>query len=728
MRYALTFLLMATIALGQGVWPKTATVVDGGHRYDFDTLGKRSVTPSADYGNIVLWQAFSYSDNSDADFYDLSTSGNDGAQGTAASQPVFSSGVGGHYIYDGIDDFVTFGTPALGTADYTLSAWGYLESGTTRPFVTENDISSPTSTGFEFPMVSIAASSIAIQRSALGSYSGTISISTNEWHFVTFSRTSGTMAGYLDGAVVSLSGGGSAYDQNGYDFTGTEFFSSKLLFNTATIYKDGRHDDLRVYSTALTAAEILAIADNTGATYYPYFSGFTESFDTYSDLALWMPFTSDETPDYIDKGPIGNDGSQTTAASQPTWSSADGGVYDFDGVDDFITMDVLDMTGFTEMTFACWVNPRAAGTAREMFNSKWTTGQDLRLLITGADAFNARWDDGVDDGVAFGIVQTNQWTFFAATQSNGDDEIRGYINGALAATDTSSNFDYSGLDGETKLGQRAQDSSRSFNGLYDDARVYDSALTAAQILAIADNTGATYYPYFSGFTESFDTYSDLALWMPFTSDETPDYIDKGPIGNDGSQTTAASQPTWSSADGGVYDFDGVDDYIGISDAPFDFAGAEATLTGWFKIENSGTRMMLIAKQNSGDQQYVVERETGDTIYAAFVTASGQPVISFRTTENYTNGWHLFSFSFDTDTAAESAQLYIDGAATGVENDNSATYNYNTTGAGTLKIGARFATPQDFLDGLIDDVRIYDTALTAAQILAIYNNTKGTYGL
>ena len=138
--------------------------------------------------------------------------------------------------------------------------------------------------------------------------------------------------------------------------------------------------------------------------------------------------------------------------------------------------------------------------------------------------------------------------------------------------------------------------------------------------------------------------------------------------------------------------------------------------------------MLIAKQNSGDQQYVVERETGDTIYAAFVTASGTPVISFRTTENYTNGWHLFSFSFDTDTAAESAQLYIDGAATGVENDNSATYNYNTTGAGTLKIGARFATPQDFLDGLIDDVRIYDTALTAAQIGAIYTNTAPTYGI
>jgi hypothetical protein len=71
MRYALTFLMMATVALGQGVWPKTATVVDGGHRYDFDTLGKRSVTPSADYGNMVLWQTFSYSDNSDADFLRL---------------------------------------------------------------------------------------------------------------------------------------------------------------------------------------------------------------------------------------------------------------------------------------------------------------------------------------------------------------------------------------------------------------------------------------------------------------------------------------------------------------------------------------------------------------------------------------------------------------------------------------------------------------------------------
>jgi hypothetical protein len=54
MRYALTFLMMATVALGQGVWPKTATVVDGGHRYDFDTLGKRSVMPESDLRRLRL--------------------------------------------------------------------------------------------------------------------------------------------------------------------------------------------------------------------------------------------------------------------------------------------------------------------------------------------------------------------------------------------------------------------------------------------------------------------------------------------------------------------------------------------------------------------------------------------------------------------------------------------------------------------------------------------------
>ena len=279
MRYALTFLLMATIALGQGVWPKTATVVDGGHRYDFDTLGKRSVTPSADYGNIVLWQAFSYSDNSDADFYDLSTSGNDGAQTTAASQPTWSSADGGTYSFDGVDDFIevadadslSFGDGST-DSPFSLSAWVFPNaSGERLDIFTKRTTGGGEEWAFEggsLTVFTLLQSTPSIRRTR---YS-TAQIATGTWSHVVgvYDGRGGTSA--EDG--VSLYVNGAVLTSTLTDTAGTyvAMINGAAPVRTGTSEPDarfanGKIDDTRIYSSALTAAEILAIYNNTKGTY-----------------------------------------------------------------------------------------------------------------------------------------------------------------------------------------------------------------------------------------------------------------------------------------------------------------------------------------------------------------------------------------------------------------------------------------------------------------------------
>ena len=80
-----------------------------------------------------------------------------------------------------------------------------------------------------------------------------------------------------------------------------------------------------------------------------------------------------------------------------------------------------------------------------------------------------------------------------------------------------------------------------------------------------------------------------------------------------------------------------------------------------------------------------------------------------------NNWHLIVGTF----SSGSARVYIDGQL-----DNSATLAFTSVGAPTLntRIGM-FANGNAPYSGILDDVRIYSRALSAAEIKAIYDATK-----
>ena len=506
MRYALTFLMMATVALGQGVWPKTATVVDGGHRYDFDTLGKRSVTPSADYGNMVLWQAFSYSDNSDADFYDLSTSGNDGAQGTAASQPTWSSADGGTYSFDGVDDVIPdTDKPFNGVDDMTISCWVYPDqTNGTKQVMSSNQNGATAEENYLAMYVSGGSWRVIHERQNVlgGALVGSASAALGSWtHLVHTATRNGDLVFYANAVEIGRQSG---VGNTAIIQTISLPIGARDIAGTLGLFWEGSIDDVRYYDTALTAAQILAIADNTGATYYPYFSGFTESFDTYSDLALWMPFTSDETPDYIDKGPLTNSGVQTNAASQPTWSSADGGVYSFDGVDDVIPVadsasiqNIFDGGG----TITAWVNlvTLGEGSGGRVVDKRSASGTGFIFFTETAAsklAFLQEFSGGLGRWDTTAVVATNEWLMVAVSYDSGSTANNPllYINAtseALSETATPSGTRDSDV-GQTLNVGNVDNLSATTDGSLDDVRIYDTALTAAQIGSIYTNTAPTY--------------------------------------------------------------------------------------------------------------------------------------------------------------------------------------------------------------------------------------------
>jgi len=724
----------AGLAEAQNVVGKTKTNVGTGHRVDANTAGVLSVMPKSLHDDLVLWQMFSYSDNSDANFYDLSTSGNDGAQTTASQQPSHQTTDGGHYDLDGVDDYFIYAAQVIPLGAKTIAFW-FDSTTSSTVSIFDNSASKTANNGTSIYLTSAGLIKFLSTKGSAGDsrfvVTGTGDLSDGNWHHVV-----AAWDGTTDADMAKLYVDGAEDDSETADSTEVSSATYNLFmgkFNTPyDNFYDGLLDDIRIYDRSITAAEVLAIALAGAATYYPYFSTNDYDLADYVDLALWLPFDSDETPDYIDKGPIGNDGTQATASEQPTFSSDNGGVYSFDGVDDsFVVADDASLRITDTLTLSCWLNRSSAGTRDYIFSKGddidfWFEigATDLITLWISATGSSAptNYDYYREDASSIAI---GLWHYVAVTLTASTRDFKIYVNGSESAGTVLGTAQGSIYASTAPLGVgfREKYSDNYFDGQLDDTRIYDRALSAAEILAIGNRTGSTYYPYFSTDDYDFDDYMDLALWLPFDTDETPDYIDKGPIGNDGSQATASDQPTFSSDNGGVYSFDGVDDSISIAaSTSLNAIGNLMTITAWLKLDAHGWQMILIKGTGAAHPipfQFSFNPDGDLNFYqsegGAFVTAIA------GTVPVPTNQWTFVAAVND----GSDAFVYINA----VQADTDATpATAVDTDTETLGLGANVVAGTSFIDGFLDDVRIYDRGITAAEVLAIYNNTKATYGL
>lgn len=154
-------------------------------------------------------------------------------------------------------------TGAIGTGDYTIHfLYKHIAGGNDRITVASN-----VTGGINFPHISLSDTGIALQRDVNGSYTGSFSPGTSAWHQVIVRRTSGVMSAYIDGGVISLAGSGSNYDQNGYNFSSTDFTYGRFTFNGTSYYYNSNVDELAVWNRSLSTGEIASLYNSGSFTY-----------------------------------------------------------------------------------------------------------------------------------------------------------------------------------------------------------------------------------------------------------------------------------------------------------------------------------------------------------------------------------------------------------------------------------------------------------------------------
>lgn len=317
------------------------------------------------------------------------------------------------------------------------------------------------------------------------------------------------------------------------------------------------------------------------------------------------------------------------------------------------------------------------------------SGQPLCQIYSGG-----AWQTAATSSTALSL---NTWSHVACSYDK--STLKVFLNGiqvgsqslSVSVNDASTGF---------RAGSDEGGSYGDLNGWVDDIKIYNYARTQKQIIedmnadhpAVGSPVGSAlaYYKFDEGYGS---TVNNLGLC--------------GSACN-GSLGTGSSAPSWTNDGkfGKALSFDGSNDYVGISG--IDIANKSFSLSAWAKRNVKGSRLIIFGQGSTSQNQGLhVGYETGNLFTCAFYYNDLDTSQIDTSTE-----WTHWVCTYDIDS--RSRKIYRNGKLVA---SDIASANYQ--GTGTLYIG-KPPWNTSFFNGIIDEVKIYNYALSEDEIKAEYN--------
>ena len=188
------------------------------------------------------------------------------------------------------------------------------------------------------------------------------------------------------------------------------------------------------------------------------------------------------------------------------------------------------------------------------------------------------------------------------------------------------------------------------------------------------------------------------------------------LSGNGNNGTLTNGPTFNSGNGGSIVFDGVDDYVDVSDASTLNSNTQ-TINIWYNATTlPGRSATIICKHNT------VNSTNGYNIFAG---NAAQIKPSTGSTDIGTGGgvvstWYFLTLTF---TINSSATFYINA----VNNASAAIGNF-TMSSNSLRIGRSPDSFWSVFTGKIASVSVYNRVLSASEISQNYNAIKSRFNI
>lgn len=167
------------------------------------------------------------------------------------------------------------------------------------------------------------------------------------------------------------------------------------------------------------------------------------------------------------------------------------------------------------------------------------------------------------------------------------------------------------------------------------------------------------------------------------------------------------------------DYDGVDDYSNVATDPVN-GSQTITLSLWVKADSTTETGPIAGNVFGSSWRYGLFLNNG--FYRAIYRSSAG-VTSFTTTTRASGNWDHVVTSYNSGAV----KIYVNGqlVLTGTFSFAPLTQNTNTFRIGSYVTSGTVA---QFFDGKVDDIRIYNTVLSDAEVTQLYNGGQLSNGL
>lgn len=211
----------------------------------------------------------------------------------------------------------------------------------------------------------------------------------------------------------------------------------------------------------------------------------------------------------------------------------------------------------------------------------------------------------------------------------------------------------------------------------------------------------------------------LVAFYPFNGNGN----DESGNGNHGTVNGATLTSDRNDVQNSSYSFDGLDDYISINsnNNQLDFFGnCCITISAWIKLDNANKQYSILTNSdyNNIHQQYALKVESNSKLYFLagdkLFESNG---INYSSSSINNGQWTHTLVSYD----GNKLKLYLNG---NLDYENQIIDNFPESPSSVAFIGNSWGANNDFFPGQIDDVGIWNRALTEKEIQNLYTSSTG----
>lgn len=385
-----------------------------------------------------------------------------------------------------------------------------------------------------------------------------------------------------------------------------------------------------------------------------------------------------------DKTSNSNDATITGA----NFDSELGNWLDFDGSSAHATPPHAPLDSPSALTMEAWINKdndssfysvltlRASANNSVKFLLALNTNGTLRLDSANSSSFLTLYGGNTSHKTTIG-----KWHHVAASIDYVSKDWAVYLDGNKIANGNNTNIRGAGDFNPDRFRIGSNYSSQYFNGQIGQVRVYDTALTDSDI---SQNFNFTKNNYPNGYNGDFVNMSS-SDWDP----------------------------------SGYFDFNGTNQRIKIdstASTPIDFSKQNYTISAWINPDSVTGNYPIVAKYGTSDSTRAIIFRVQNGVLNLYERGGDNQVTG--TSSVAINAWqHVVLVRKPNEVV-----YYINNVAETISDTNSSATN---GGSQRIAIGASEQTTPLYFNGKISDVKIFDKALTSAEVTSEYN--KGQFG-